>query len=331
MTSSLRSLFLLLALLSTQISVAQYKHIFIRCEDIHGHHLMNDTIRVPQDVCFFLQPPVIPYYRAVNYDENGTNVCIQTDAYMTMLYDTEAYMGFHTLKEETIDAIKENMSLVLMEEVNHSPMVWSVLPNHEILQRRDLSRGGHDAYATWVMKQHNGGWAILNEATGLYVAEVQNDKTVKTSTIPQAFSLAKKAGTVWTLTDTKTQHAIDLRLSHHDRRLYYALQILCSDTEGKNLRADSTVLIPAGEAYTAGAPTIEGYALVNTTSSLSSFDPIGENGWVEYIYEATTTNGISALPTNTPHTSPVFDLFGRRANAPKKGLYLRDGQKFLLP
>lgn len=339
----IRIIIFLISLLCTQIAAAQYKHIFIRCEDMHGHHLIDDTIRVHQNVCFFLQPPTIAYYRVMNYDADGTNVCIQTDTHMTMLYDTEAFMGFGALKNENMDALQENMSVVLLEDVGNDRMVWSAEYSTTSLVRHSLSRGGHDAYATWVLKQHGEGWAILNEATGLYLADVPNEgdwnegnanaDSLKLRTEPHAFSLVKKENGKWTLTDAATSKTIDVALSHHDIRLYFALQILCSDVEGKTILPDKMMLIPAGEGYTQKAPTIEGYSLANTDSSLSSFDAIAENGWIEYIYQPTTTNSIAAISQEKKNniSNTIYDLFGRKVSAPQKGIYITKGQKILLP
>lgn len=338
-----RIIILLLSLLCAQIASAQYKHIFIRCEDMHGHHLMDDTIKVHQDVCFFLKPPTIAFYRVMNYDADGTNVCIQTDTHMTMLYDTEAYMGFGALKNESMGALKENMSVVLLEDVGNDRMVWSAEYSTTSLVRRPLSRGGHDAYATWVLKPHGEGWAILNEATGLYLSNVPNEgdwnegnanaESLKLRTEPHSFSLVKKENGKWTLTDAATSKTIDIVLSHHDIRLYFALQMLYSDTVGKTILPNNMVLIPAGEGYMAKAPTIEGYSLANTDSSLSSFDTIAENGWIEYIYQPTTTNSIAAISQEKKNniSNPLFDLSGRKVTTAQKGIYITNGQKILLP
>ena len=100
-----------------------YQYIYITCVDKQGNLIGRDTIKTPASECFFLKAPTIPYYKCVDYSEEGSNVCIHTSEHLTMQYETTGYSGFSALTNEPIDKIVENMGVALLTP-EEQPRVW---------------------------------------------------------------------------------------------------------------------------------------------------------------------------------------------------------------
>ena len=93
----------------SQGAFAQHtKKIVMRCYDEYGTYLLTDSIVQPQESCFFLVPPKIPFYVSKTYDQKGSNACL-TESELIVEYQTDAFTGFDSLTEQRLE-IADKMS-----------------------------------------------------------------------------------------------------------------------------------------------------------------------------------------------------------------------------
>ncbi|RRD80258.1 hypothetical protein EII14_02825 [Alloprevotella sp. OH1205_COT-284] len=334
MKTTLSLLLLLLALSHTAAGAqTEYKYAYIRCEDKHGAFLRNDTIREEKSRCYFITPPTIPFYTVTNFLPSGTNICGENDLPITMTYTTEAYCGLDSLLKENVEHIDDGMSFVIMQNDEGIDRLWQMAPDGKKRQTGQLSRGGHDAYATWQLVQRSKGWAIYNEATNRYVDRL-DEKDGQTHTAPVTFTLEKIPPVPsterqrWKITDPRNGRQQIVTLFKHNARPYFGLTLQYIDAEGKKLRPDSLVLVRAGKEFRIDAPRIEGYELNNATPTFENAETITEHGLVEYVYRSATS---ISLPSTETELKATYDLFGRKALRPRSGLHIVGGRKVLLP
>lgn len=326
MNTSLRLLLLTAALIVGGIlraGAGVYQYMYITCVDTHGSLILRDTIKSPAGECFYLKAPSIPYYKCLDYDETGSNVCIHTSEHLTMTYETKGYTGFSALTDEPIETITENMSVALLTDEN-TARTWRI-DTDGLAKPEAETAGTHSPDATWVLRGEDDGWALYNEMRDTYLTALQDDGTFATGNEPTPFTLTKmtEAGdNRYTLTAPDGKQ-LSVRLSKYAARPYFALYADFVDEKDSLIAPSRLIPLPAGQPTRFEAPDIAGFVF-DSSPDLNLKDNISldDSQAATFVYKRRPTALTRIADDATEKSSRRYDLTGRPVGPNHRGITL---------
>lgn len=333
MNRSIR-LFCLIAL-SLVAVVAQaatvYQYIYITCVDKQGNLIGRDTIKTPASECFFLKAPTIPYYKCVDYSEEGSNVCIHTSEHLTMQYETTGYSGFSALTNEPIDKIVENMGVALLTP-EEQPRVWCTADSAKV-KLLPLAADGHGPEATWILRSTDEGWTFYHAMSDSYLSDILADGTAQTSGKPMVFNIVKDVNKK---ANRHILHAADgrvftVRLSRYLPRVYFGVFASFLDEKGSTLAPDRFIPVAAGANERFTAPYIKGYQF-QKSPDFSIDAPLQLDNFIgaQLIYKADPSAVHAPSRSSATRNAQRYDLSGRRLPQGEQGVSTSRGRLLIV-
>lgn len=312
----------------SQGAFAQHtKKIVMRCYDEYGTYLLTDSIVQPQESCFFLVPPKIPFYVSKTYDQKGSNACL-TESELIVEYQTDAFTGFDSLTEQRLE-IADKMSFVLTEQRDGVAHLWSVKSGSGALSLVPLAKATHSPEETWIFEKDYLGWKIQNQTTGMYL-KLAADGTLTVSDEATLFDLktSKVTGEAWKITDAETKHSYSFVPRRYAVRPYYKLSQLFVDDKDNTIAADQELLVRAGTDVTLPKTNVEKFSfkswqlddepLATETTSLNMM----KSHTLKLVYGRVAA--LSAVRAAQQASAPV-DLSGRRVSKQYRGWVIQNG------
>ena len=333
MNRSIR-LFCLIALCLVAI-VAQaatvYQYIYITCIDKQGNLIGRDTIKTPASECFFLKAPTLPYYKCVDFSETGSNVCIHTDTYLTMQYETTGYSGFSALTNEPIDTITEGLGVAVLT-TDEQPRAWSVADSSKV-KLLPLSAQGHTPNATWILRSTDEGWTFYNALGDCYLSNLQADGSALTSDKPLVFNIVEEKSSKSNRFNLHTAdgRSFTVHLSRYKPRVYYGLFASFLDEKDNILAPDRFIPIAAGAYEHFTAPLIKGYQFQDSPD-FAIDQPLKLDDFMaaKFIYRAVPSAVHAPSRSSATRNAQRYDLSGRHLPQDEQGVSTSRGRLFIV-
>ena len=323
-----RLLLLLVLDVVSQGAFAQHtKKIVMRCYDEYGTYLLTDSIVQPQESCFFLVPPKIPFYESKTYDQKGSNACL-TESELIVEYRTDAFTGFDSLTEQRLE-IADKMSFVLTEQRDGVSYLWSVKSGSRALSLVPLAKATHSPEETWIFEKDYLGWKIQNQTTEMYL-KLADDGTLTVSDEATLFDLktSKVTGEAWKITDVETKRSYSFVPRRYAVRPYYKLSQLFVDDKDNTIAADQELLVRAGTDVTLPKTNVEKFSF---KSWQLDDEPRAAEDTVLNMTKSHTLKSVygrvaalSAVRAAQRVSAPV-DLSGRRVSKQYRGWVIQNG------
>ena len=316
-----------------------YQYIYITCLDMQGNLIGRDTIKTPAGECFFLKAPTLPYYKCTDYSEQGSNVCIHTDTYLTMRYQTTGYSGFTTLSNEAIEKPEEDMGIALLT-AEEQPRVWCTADSSQV-KAFPLSAEGHAPNATWVLRSTDEGWTFYNALGDCYLSDLLADGTARTSDHPLVFDIVKDKQSKVNRFNLRTADGrqFSVRLSRYLPRVYFGLSASFLDEKDSTLAPERFIPIAAGANERFTPPHIKGYQFHNSPD-FAIDAPLHLNDFLaaKLIYKPLPLSVHTPTRPVSTKRAKIYDLSGRQLtqdeqeqSAPRGRLLIVDGKIQMQP
>ena len=325
-----RSIALLAVVMLTLAASAQgTKKIVLKCYDTFGTYLLTDSIVQPQESCFFLIPPQIPYYSCVTYDPKGSSACL-VGGELNVEYRANGLTGFDSLTQQSIEA-KDNMSVVVTIMREGEPHLWTAQGSTSKMSIIPLSKAAHSPEETWVFTKSYLGWQVYNEATGLYLAGISKSGDLMVGEEPVMFAMrtSRVTGEAWEITDAQTQQTYSFVPRRYAVRPFFKLQENFVDDKDEEIVASRESYVKAGDSFKLEIKNIQDYSYKswridgNDGGDAVTLPKMETHHTIEYVYKHVTA--ISHQRELVKELAPV-DLSGRRVTSGYRGLVIVGGR-----
>jgi hypothetical protein len=110
---------------------------------------------------------------------------------------------------------------------------------------------------------------------------------------------------------------------------YFTVSYKCVDEEGNDLNINGSRYVMGGDSYTLITPIIEGYKFIKSDAVYEELARVAKHTELTLTYSNNET-GIEEIVTENGKVEAVYDLQGRKVNAPAKGIYIVNGKKILV-
>lgn len=328
----LHLLVVLLFVCSHVLSVtAQYtKKIVMRCYDTYGTFLLVDSIVQPEEDCFYLQPPHIPFYTCKTYDERGSSACL-VGGELNIEYTPNGLTGFKDFSAQPLD-VAESMSLVLTEVHDGASFLWHAQQQGAKVGLVALDKAEHHPNETWIFRKGFVGWEIYNEAIGRYLTQLTPQGELLLGDEPTEFALkrSKTPGEAWEITDPTTSVMRSFVPHRYIVRPFFRLTEQFVDDKDSTLLDTQERLVAAGEILTQQVRNIRDFSFAlwrvdgnEIESGGADVPTMTQDRTVDYVYRHVT-----ALPrlSRASDASMIVDLQGRRVDSNYRGWVVKEGR-----
>lgn len=329
-------------------SKPSWKAAFITCQDASGVVLQRDTVRTPIEVCAFVRPPQIPYYRVSNYNEEGWNFCQTHDVHIVFEYRSESVPGVGK-PLHLCTALNNNMSLLLSDTTAHAladgrthylmagelgttKVQWVSLPTQPA-----VTMG-----FPWRFMARDGAWALFNEAHEMFLSKGTSPThplqlgeeallfTIERNKETGYFSLQSSEGEYLNFKNGQAvlgSQAQSFVLQHYWAAPFFALNLRATDTEGNEIQQFAKKFYAAGEELVCVAPPLKAWIFDAAATQHELRFAIQENTYIDLVYRADPT--AIARVGHTAQATTNYDLSGRKVSHSTVGIVIRGGKKKL--
>lgn len=321
---------MLAALSATMLnaSAQSTKKILMKCYDNFGTFLLTDSIVQPQEDCFFLIPPEIPYYTCKTYDPKGSSACL-VGGELNVEYTADGFTGFEALSDQPI-TIEEQMSFVMTELRDAETYLWTA-KDGQAVTLIPMKEATHTPDETWVLKKDFTGWLLYNYAKGLYVTGISPEGKLLLSEEPEAVGLktSKTLGEAWEITDLQSQRTYRFVPRHYKVRSFFQLTENFKDDKEEEIAPSRNTFFKAGSRLVSKAQNITDYQLTSRKLDDEELDKTAvlptmtQHHTMDYIYKKVTAIHQQRIATQQ---SVTVDLSGRAVDANYRGLVIINGR-----
>lgn len=112
--------------------------------------------------------------------------------------------------------------------------------------------------------------------------------------------------------------------------LLYKVTVNYVDADQKQLKASTSAFVRAGFGYSPVIPDINDYSFQKLSVSSEKLDSITENLSVDVIYTSDISTGIQNVKVQEKDDR-IYNLEGMEVINPKKGIYIKNNRKILIP
>ena len=316
-----RSIALLAVVVLTLAASAQgTKKIVLKCYDTFGTYLLTDSIVQPQESCFFLIPPQIPYYSCVTYDPKGSSACL-VGGELNVEYRANGLTGFDSLTQQSIE-IHDNMSVVVTTMREGEPHLWTAQGSTSKMSIIPLSKAAHSPEETWVFTKSFLGWQVYNGISK------SGDPMLGEEPVMFAMKTSRVTGEAWEITDAQTQQTYRFVPRRYAVRPFFKLQENFVDDKDEVIVASRESYVKAGDTFALAQKNIQDYAYEawrlddNATDESTTLPKMESQHTVDYVYKHVTA--IPSLRKTVRNLAPV-DLSGRRVSPDYRGWVIVNG------
>lgn len=317
-----------LSLVALSASAQNTKKIIMKCYDTFGTFLLTDSIVQPQEDCFFLIPPKIPYYTCKTYDPNGSSACL-VGGELNVHYAANGFTGFDSLTQQALE-LEEQMSFVMTEAHDGETWLWTA-KNEQTVTLIPMKEATHTPDETWVLKKDFTGWLLYNEAKGLFVTAISPKGELLLSENPEALGLkaSKVQGEAWEITDLQSQRTHRFVPLHYSVLSFFQLTENFVNDKGEEIAPPRNILVKAGAPIIPKAQNITNYQFTLQKLDDEELDKTAvlptmtQHHTIDYIYKKVTA--ILQQRTATQQSVPT-DLSGRLVDGNYRGLVIINGR-----
>ena len=313
-----------------------------RCSTIDGNHIADYSVPCSIGGTHTVKCPEIEFFTLKECNEKQAVITPAGDIIIEVCYDTEGIIGA-TAAGEAVTELKDGASYLIYNAKNEASRS-GFLSAGKVGEGITTTNGINDFTPgfIWNLDEKEGKYSVANNY-GIYIPQLLRGSLVTGGESPEYFTFSLNAdGRTWSVrgssnsyywngnannTFTGWDDAHPFMIYTYRPHPYFGVRYICVDESGEELASEMRY-IKGGEPYTLIVPIFEGYTLSGNDVNREEIDRVSKNVEITLTYSANAPTCIKEI-TDKENTT-IYDLSGRIADNPSKGIYIKGGRKFII-
>ena len=318
--------------------------ITYNCYTMDGN--LITTIDVPCSIgdSYSVEYPDIEFFTCIGSDIKERTIIIPTeDTVIDVYYGCEGIMGVAAVGE-AVTELEDGASYLIYnakDETTRSGFL-SVSKIGDGITTTNGIREATPAFV-WNFDGDNDRFTVMNNY-GISIPQLLRGSLVTGSDTPETFIFSFDESTAtWSVKGTSNNYYWNGNANNtftgwdgghpfiiyrYKPQPYFTVSYKCVDEDG-NLLSEGERYVKGGDRFAMLTPIFEGYSFKESDAEYEELAYVAKN----IAFTLTYTNGetgITDVKTENKKSKGIYDLTGRKVEAPTKGIYIIDGKKVLI-